>query len=392
MKIVCPECGFAREVPEEKIPSGALNATCPVCKHRFRFREPGEMSFDFDQKPPEAPPAEKAKAETPGRGDIWDKLESMGEQAADRAPEKPGPVESPPKPPRETPPAPKGRRQKTAPRASALDAFDEKSSSSPWDSFETEPDPGEAPFERTDVYGFFGGLAKTFARAAFKAPSFFKRLPLDRSQGPALGYYLFLTYLLNLGFFIFVLLTATFGSSLESTLYRAIASPGNLENDTRVIVFWAAMMFGVLPLVSLISLYLFSLLDHLFLKLFKAAKARYNDTFRVYAYGSSAMLFSAASFLSIFGQAFPGARRYFTIFSLAVQLLIVPVWILAVQIIGYSRVHRAGYHRVVPAILLKTVLLLAVFALLFYIAFNQEIQLFRKAWTLLEKFENETLF
>jgi predicted Zn finger-like uncharacterized protein len=38
MRISCPNCQFQRDVPEEKIPSQALRATCPKCKETFQFR------------------------------------------------------------------------------------------------------------------------------------------------------------------------------------------------------------------------------------------------------------------------------------------------------------------------------------------------------------------
>lgn len=37
VKIVCPQCGFAREVPEDKLPQGHVIARCPKCACRFRF-------------------------------------------------------------------------------------------------------------------------------------------------------------------------------------------------------------------------------------------------------------------------------------------------------------------------------------------------------------------
>lgn len=37
MKIVCPQCGFAREVTPEKLPKGHAVAKCPKCDCRFRF-------------------------------------------------------------------------------------------------------------------------------------------------------------------------------------------------------------------------------------------------------------------------------------------------------------------------------------------------------------------
>lgn len=38
MIIRCPECQFERSIDSSKIPSSAAIATCPKCRHRFRFR------------------------------------------------------------------------------------------------------------------------------------------------------------------------------------------------------------------------------------------------------------------------------------------------------------------------------------------------------------------
>lgn len=43
MRIVCPECQFAQEIPTDKIPPRAQLATCPRCKFKFRFRELDEL-------------------------------------------------------------------------------------------------------------------------------------------------------------------------------------------------------------------------------------------------------------------------------------------------------------------------------------------------------------
>ena len=38
MRITCPQCGFFRELPDNKIPVTSTMATCPKCRHRFKFR------------------------------------------------------------------------------------------------------------------------------------------------------------------------------------------------------------------------------------------------------------------------------------------------------------------------------------------------------------------
>ena len=37
MKICCPECGYTRQTPEDRLPEGVVVAVCPQCGCRFRF-------------------------------------------------------------------------------------------------------------------------------------------------------------------------------------------------------------------------------------------------------------------------------------------------------------------------------------------------------------------
>jgi len=59
MQIICPDCKFAREVDETKIPARSQVATCPKCQTKFQFRELPEEEFFIEE--PEAP----APAPTP---------------------------------------------------------------------------------------------------------------------------------------------------------------------------------------------------------------------------------------------------------------------------------------------------------------------------------------
>ena len=61
MRILCPLCGFGREIDETKIPPRAQMATCPKCAHKFRFR----VVDDLDAAPPATPAGLNAPG-TPG--------------------------------------------------------------------------------------------------------------------------------------------------------------------------------------------------------------------------------------------------------------------------------------------------------------------------------------
>lgn len=52
MTLTCPHCGFAKEVPEEKVPDRLLRVSCPKCQGTFSFAKPSD---DLNQ-PPKTPP------------------------------------------------------------------------------------------------------------------------------------------------------------------------------------------------------------------------------------------------------------------------------------------------------------------------------------------------
>jgi len=57
MRITCPECGFSRDVPDGRVPAATAVATCPKCRHRFRFRDV-EDGFDPSSSAYEQPTSE----------------------------------------------------------------------------------------------------------------------------------------------------------------------------------------------------------------------------------------------------------------------------------------------------------------------------------------------
>jgi predicted Zn finger-like uncharacterized protein len=96
MQIRCPECQFTRHVDESKIPASAALATCPKCRHKFRFRdfsqqdefvlEPDtETAGRHQDRPPlhdsgQAIPRPVHTAAPAASGDIWDDIASLGDK------------------------------------------------------------------------------------------------------------------------------------------------------------------------------------------------------------------------------------------------------------------------------------------------------------------------
>lgn len=66
MIIRCPECQFERSIDSSKIPSSAAIATCPKCRHRFRFR-----ALASDETPDVSPAGHAGHAaQAPQAGDM----------------------------------------------------------------------------------------------------------------------------------------------------------------------------------------------------------------------------------------------------------------------------------------------------------------------------------
>ncbi|UZP68929.1 zinc-ribbon domain-containing protein [Desulfovibrio mangrovi] len=55
MKLVCPQCQYTKELDEAVIPAEMVYATCPQCRHRFRFRGE-EPDFGLEASGPEDQP------------------------------------------------------------------------------------------------------------------------------------------------------------------------------------------------------------------------------------------------------------------------------------------------------------------------------------------------
>lgn len=71
--LTCPSCGFSKEVPAEKIPPSAVNATCRACGYLFPLADKAALSAeipppaDFQSAAITPPPDVQAKAERPSR-------------------------------------------------------------------------------------------------------------------------------------------------------------------------------------------------------------------------------------------------------------------------------------------------------------------------------------
>ena len=298
MEITCPQCQFTRTIPDEKIPDRAEIATCPKCKHKFKFRELPSDPAAFapptpdDSSPPEkdaAPLSPTAPAQEQSRNavsapredknrqpseEIWDKLASLGQ-----------------------------------PHQNAQEASTSRHAS---------PDEIEVPWEHLDKYGFFPGFWETAKRAMLKPAAFFHSMPVGNGQIKPL---------------IFYLLIAEFQIVMQM-LWDMAGIGANATGEAAIAGISAIMLLIVYPLLLTVMLYIMTAMVHACLHLVGVATRGFEGTFRALTYGSAPML------MVLVPMAGP---------------LIGAIWSLVVTFLGYKYIHRTTTGKVLLAMLLPLI-------------------------------------
>ncbi len=276
MRIRCPACDYVREVSSEKIPPSAEFASCPKCRHRFRFRalgaggvSPGEQAAAPEEKPEEKP------------GDIWEAMDSLtgrwtggdaektGRDAGDEAGGEPGGE------------ARKQQARREAERSGgAREAAQAARGGAPW----------AIPWERPRELGFFPSLVRTMLLALLQPSRFFAHVTPDLPLIPALFYYVvfgLLQYVCDI---------------LWSNLAVRMAGPEVLANLPPAVV--QSLDFSRLPMIVVTAPFLLALqmfvttaVLHLMVRLVDPAEASFPKTFKVVAYAASALILTAVPLL-----------------------------------------------------------------------------------------------
>lgn len=239
MKITCPECGFSREMPADRLPSGTAIATCPKCSCRFRF---SAANGAMEIMPPKGWRQIKIDKEEPQEEeDIRQVAKRAYEREAARFQTEPRPAEAP----------------------------NENAAENPW---------ALAPGKKGWIAAFF----QTCARVMFSAPAFFGGLKSGGSQTRPLIFYaiicVFQTVIERLWgkFFYSLIMSESLGDpELEKVL--ALLSP---ESNFALALI---MRCGVL----ILQLYVFAFLMAMAYKLVAPEKATFNLIFQVYSYSSA---------------------------------------------------------------------------------------------------------
>ncbi|MFH1092360.1 MAG: YIP1 family protein [Pseudomonadota bacterium] len=268
MELVCPGCGFSRRIDPARLPEGAAKATCPKCGAKFDL------------------PLQRAAPAA-------DRTETGGTSPRVETPRpylEPGPV--PPRPAYTPPPLPAAARR----------------AGIPWEE-------GRG--------GFFRDLFSTVKQVLFSPLDFFSRLPSGRGQRSPFA---FAFWCGTAGlFFSFIwqgllILAPTLAGFSGDSLSLADAIP-------------AAVILGLAvlsPLFTIIILYIYSGLTHLFLMIVRGANGGFEATFQTVAYGWATQLLNIVPFLGGMASA---------------------VYLLILMILGLPKVHRVGTGRVLVALL-----------------------------------------
>jgi hypothetical protein len=298
MEIICPQCQFARSVPDEKIPERVEIATCPKCKLKFRFRNldgPADAVLSSAGVPaapdtpadPEAPLSAqssedrpKAKAGPDQNGEeFWDKLASMGQPHQEARQEAdPGP----------------GHKQAIPPEV-------------------------EIPWENLDRYGFFTGLWETIRRVMVQPTAFFRSMPVGGGQIKPLIFYLLIAQFQ----IVMQMLWGMVGMGVDPTAEAGMA--GGMDS---------MILFLAYPFLWTIMVYVMALLAHGCLVLTRGAGCGFEGTFRALTYGSAPMIMVLVPMIGP---------------------LIGAVWSLVTTFLGYKNIHRTTSGKVILAMVLPMI-------------------------------------
>ena len=301
MNITCPKCGFGRAVNEEKLPPKAVMATCPKCRHRFKFREiaPLEHIEPKTDSPPAAPAIDPEIQDTP--------KQASGLVEAEQ--ETTSHVES------SAPP----HDEDLWNELSALKEDDEEGGSYT----EHRPEPSLPLWERVES-GYPRAFVQTFLEVLANPKIFFSAMPVGYGLVKPLLFFLIIVQAVALSQSIWQLLGIIPPSALTE----------NLDNTLQ-----AALSLILYPLEVCVFLFLDTAMNHFFLRLFKADTKGFEGTFRAGTYSAAPMLLMIVPYIG---------------------LPLAMIGVVVYKFLGLRHVHGATNKQVLAVLILPMLLAIAV--------------------------------
>ena len=282
MNIICPRCGFSRELPADRLPARAVIATCPKCACRFRFSAEAGMLEILD-----APPARAAApgqddppppgAVVPGRDPEHAAAETASAANSDSArragaaqgqPEHSGPEEE--------------DIRRTASRAYAREAARLEAETVRDSGSRTGANPWEAA---PGGDGWLAAFYQTAMRVMFAAPRFFGALNPEAPHLRALSFYLIVCVLQTV-------VERFWGGMFLSIMAPSAATDPQLEKMLALLAPQTNLAMTLLLRTAflVLQLYVFSALIHLAYRFVAPGRASFPLLFQVMAYSSAPAL------------------------------------------------------------------------------------------------------
>ncbi|MEG2173207.1 MAG: zinc-ribbon domain-containing protein [Desulfovibrionaceae bacterium] len=354
MKIVCPQCEFGREIPDDRLPSKTAIATCPRCKYRFKVSATGAVSTEG--RAPAAPADGTAGTGVDTSSAVVSPKYGTAHDAAGDDPLPPGAIipRSPAEngateasPPSEAPlpsgsstPAGSGPSKPNHPdfeeqqrlaheayrrQAEAMaeqEGGDNFALDNPWDN---------------PQYGYPAAFYQTAMRVMFAAPRFFAGLVPSVSQWRPLAFYLVVGVLQ-------IVIERLWGGVLSSALAPAAGTDPQLQALLQMLSPETSIAMTVLLRSAMITLELFfaAALYHLVFRLFTPQNANFSLVFQVLAYSSAPALLcvvpvagSIVGFIWGLAGSFVGCRYALRLSLSQTVTSLVPLYILGIPLIFY---------------------------------------------------------
>lgn len=341
MRILCPMCGFAREMDESKVPPRAQMATCPKCSHKFRFR----VVDDLEPADAQVTPGRQPNAAFSGGGQQEDPLAAQRAAATDAWKRLQGPKTAPPAAAQEhldgeTSPDgaanhPVQPLDSGAPLPTQANQFGQPAPSAqpePWVVAQAEKTAASpVPFEDLPNHGFFPGLWATI-RMLLTAPSaFFAAMPTHGGMAKPLAFHLLLAEFMVVCQYLWGM--AGIGATAEY-----LGSSELMDMGLGVAGAAPVLLFLVYPLLLVLRLMLMTGIIHLLLKMLRSGGSGAEATFRVLCYSAAPLLVGII----------PG-----------VGPLVGGAWSIVLTILGLKAAHRTQISAAMFAVLVPILMMLA---------------------------------
>ncbi|OIO02658.1 MAG: hypothetical protein AUJ49_05845 [Desulfovibrionaceae bacterium CG1_02_65_16] len=355
MRILCPLCGYGREIDETKIPPRAQMATCPKCAHKFRFRVVDDLDAEtpaslapkvatgFGAQPGGAPgglpggqdlsaaPPDPMAAQRAAASQAWRRLQGAAGKPGQPDTSAPGQSATPASPSASSEPlgpTPLNAPVQTDPSAlpggapvggMPVGALNAPAAASP------------VPFEDLPRHGFFPGLWGTIRMVLIAPAPFFRVMPTHGGMAKPLVFHLLLAEFMVVCQYLWSL--AGIGATAEY-----LGSPEVMDMGLGLAQAAPIMLFIVYPLLLVMRLMLMTGIIHLLLKLIRSGASGGEATFRVLCYSAAPLILGVI----------PG-----------VGPLIGGVWSIGLTVIGLKEAHRTRFSASMFAVLVPILMMLA---------------------------------